>query len=170
LNDRGLQVVVGEVAGVYGIKGWVKVRSFTDPLDRIFEYGPWIIESPDASATSCRVRDGRRHGKGLIASLEGIDDRDRAADRVGSEIRVVRAELGDAGEGRYFWSDLEGLSVETERGIELGRIESLLETGANDVLVVTGERRRLVPFLPEQVVKSVDLDGGRVIVDWDPDF
>ena len=130
----------------------------------------WLLVRRDAEATQCRVRSGRRHGKGLIASLEGIDDRDLAAALVGCEIRVPRAELGEAGQGQYFWSDLEGLAVETERGLSLGRIESLLETGANDVLVVTGERRRLIPFLPEQVVKSVDLAGGRVIVDWDPDF
>lgn len=162
--------MVGEVAGVYGIKGWLRVRSFTDPPDRILDYGPWLVGGGDTEATPCRVRSGRRHGKGLIVSLAGIDDRDRAAALVGCEIRVTRDAFGDAGQGRYFWSDLEGLAVETDLGVSLGRVESLLETGANDVLVVTGERRRLIPFLPEQVVKSVDLESGRVIVDWDPDF
>jgi 16S rRNA processing protein RimM len=170
LSDPGPQVVVGEVVGVYGIKGWVKIRSFTDPQDRIFDYGPWLLTGHGNQGMESKVRDGRRHGKGLIASLEGIEDRDRAAELVGCEVRVRRSELGEAAAGQYFWSDLEGLAVETDRGIGLGHIESLLETGANDVLVVTGERRRLIPFLPEQVVKSVDLESGRVIVDWDPDF
>jgi len=170
MDNPGPQVVVGEVVGVYGIKGWIRIRSFTDPVDRILQYGPWLIARPEKAAAPRPVRVGRRHGKGLIASLEGIDDRDTAAGLVGCEIRVDRSAFGEAERGRYFWSDLEGLAVETQCGTGLGKIDSLLETGANDVLVVTGERRRLIPFLPDEVVKSVDLDGGRVIVDWDPDF
>lgn len=170
MDDPGLQVVVGEVAGVYGIKGWLKIRSFTDPRDRILEYSPWLLTDHSGRGEQRAVRDGRRHGKGLIASLEGIADREVAAGLVGCEIRVARTQLGETAPGQYFWADLEGLAVETEQGTGLGRVERLLETGANDVLVVMGDRRRLIPFLPEQVVKTVDLDGGRVIVDWDPDF
>jgi 16S rRNA processing protein RimM len=164
------QVVVGEIVGVYGIKGWVKVKSFTDPRENLLTYQPWFLSDKEGRSVDYELREGRQQGKGLIARLESIEDRDAAAALLGYQIRVDRDALGTPEPGQYFWSDLCGLAVETADGVALGQVSSLIETGANDVLVVEGERRRLIPFVQEQVVKSVDLDSGRVVVNWDPDF
>jgi 16S rRNA processing protein RimM len=164
------QVVVGEIVGVYGIKGWVKVKSFTEPRENLLAYQPWLLSDAQGREVTYKLCEGRMHGKGLIARLESVEDRDAAAAFMGYQIRVERDSLGTTEPGQYFWSDLCGLAVETADGVALGQVRSLIETGANDVLVVEGERRRLIPFVQEQVVKSVDLDSGRVVVDWDPDF
>jgi 16S rRNA processing protein RimM len=89
---------------------------------------------------------------------------------MGAEIAVEREQLPETGPEEYYWTDLEGLSVVCQDGTELGRIDHLMETGANDVLVVIGERERLIPYIPGQVIKSVDLENGRMVVDWDPEF
>ena len=117
-----------------------------------------------------RDRAGREQGKTLIARLPGLGDRDTARSLIDTEIAVYRDQLPEAANGEYYWSDLVGLSVVTVQGEELGTVERLIETGANDVLVVTGDRERLVPFVVGRYVKSVDLGAGRIEVDWDPDF
>lgn len=163
-------VELGRVAGVFGVRGWVKVYSYARPRENILAYGPWQLELPDGTLRTCRVQTGRVHGKGLVALLEGVEDADAAQALVGAGIRVDRAQLGEAGPGSWYWTDLEGLRVLTLSGQELGRVEALMETGANDVLVVQGDRRRLIPFLNGQVVREVDLAAGLMKVDWDPDF
>jgi 16S rRNA processing protein RimM len=161
-------VIVGQVAGVFGVKGWVRVRSYTDPPGNILAYGPWLLGEHGES--ECRVVDGAVHGRGVIARLEGIDDRDVARKLIGATIRVPRERFERTQPQQYYWSDLLGLQVVNENGVALGRVQNLLETGANDVLVVMGERRRLVPFVPGTVVKEVDLAGGSIKVAWDEDF
>ena len=168
-QSTSAQVVVGEFVGVYGIKGWLKVRSFTQPIENIFGYGPWFIGG-DADWTQRTMREGRPHGKGLIVAMEGVSDRDLAAKLVGQQIAVPKEALPAAGEDEYYWSDLEGLRVETMEGVDLGNVARLLETGSNDVLVVTGDRERLIPFLRPDVVREIDLDAARIRVEWDPDF
>jgi 16S rRNA processing protein RimM len=165
-GDR--RVVVGRVTGVFGVKGWVRVYSYTDPPANILDYGPWFLG--DDGAKPSRVVDGSVHGRGIIARLEGIEDRDRARALIGSSIAVPRAQLGRPQQGSYFWFDLIGLDVVNLAGETLGRVTDLMQTGANDVLVLEGARRRLVPFVDGPVVKSVDLDAGVVTVDWDSDF
>ena len=162
-------VIVGRIAGPYGIKGWVKVNSFTEPNENIFDYGPWQLER-DGALELCSSVKGRKQGKALIAQIDGVADRDAAAGLAGSNIRVDRGCFAEAGQGEYYWRDLLGLTVRTTAGLELGHVESLMETGANDVLVVEGERRRLVPFVFEDVITKVDLEAGAIVVDWDPDF
>lgn len=163
-------VELGRVAGVFGVRGWVKVYSFARPRENILAYSPWRLELPDGTVRNCRVKAGRVHGKGLVALLDGVEDADAAQVLVGATIRVDRAQLGEAGDGSWYWTDLEGLRVLTLAGTELGRVEALMETGANDVLVVQGDRRRLIPFVNGQVVRQVDLAAGTLTVDWDPDF
>ncbi len=109
-------------------------------------------------------------GKGLVAKLKGCDDRESARDLIGALIQVRRGDLAELEPGEFYWADLLGLKVETLSGTELGAVDNLLETGANDVLVVRGDRERLIPFLQGQVVHDVDLDKQRIRVDWDPDF
>ncbi|MBT8442380.1 MAG: ribosome maturation factor RimM, partial [Gammaproteobacteria bacterium] len=118
----------------------------------------------------CVVAEGRVQGKGLVAKIDGVDDRDEAARFVGAEIRVKRDRFSRESKNEYYWVDLEGMRVETEDGQSLGEVAHLFATGANDVMVVKGERRRLIPFVLDEVVKSVDRESGTIVVGWDPDF
>jgi len=114
--------------------------------------------------------DGRVQGKGLAVLLPGFDDREQAASLVGLQIFVRREQLPATAKDEYYWSDLEGLEVKTTNGVLLGRVSRLMETGANDVLVVQGDREHLVPFVQGQYITGVDLESGQIEVDWDPDF
>ena len=160
-------VPLGHVAGAHGIQGWVKIQSQTEPREAIFEYQPWLLGE---TLQEVRVRQGRQHGNRLIALLENTDSRDEAEALTGQPIAVYRDQFPELPEGEFYWSDLLGLSVRLENGRELGRIEQMLATGANDVMVVRGERERLIPFVHDQYVKKVDLEAGVVTVDWDPEF
>lgn len=165
----GRFIVVGRVSGLHGVKGWLKVFSYTEPLDNIVRYKPWLLER-DEHAMRFEVDAGARHGKGVIAHLGGVDDRDAAATLVGANILVDRDQFSRAGDDEFYWADLIGLDVATKSGVSLGKVDSLMETGANDVLVVHGDRRRLVPFVMDEVIRDVDLRAGQVIVEWDPEF
>jgi len=169
LSDNEL-ISVGEIAGVFGVKGWVKVFSHTEPRENILNYSPWILKKA-GKVKEVKLNNGRRQGKTVVASIEGISDRDSAELYCGWEILINKNQLPETEDGVYYWADLVGLLVETEQGISLGEVDYLLETGANDVLVVKdGEQERLIPFINEQVIKKIDLDSKQMIVDWDPDF
>ncbi len=161
------RVVLGHISGFYGVKGWVKVFSETDPRAGILKYSPWLL-GPDAKP--CRIAEGRQHGKGVIVRLEGCEDREQAAHFIGQEIAIDAGQLPPAQADEPYWIDLEGLAVVTTDGVDLGRVSHVFATGANDVLVVEGERERLIPFVWKDVVKDVDLEQGRIQVDWDPTF
>ena len=161
-------LIVGRINGLYGVRGWVKVFSHTAPRERIVDYSPWLVRRT-GGWSPMKVASGRVQGKGVVVRLEGVEDRDAAAALVGAEIALRRDQLPRLPDGEYYWADLIGLHVVTVEGVELGRVDHLLETGANDVLVVMGERERLVPYT-ESAVVSVDLDAGRLTVDWDPEF
>ena len=163
------RVTLGRISGLFGVRGWIKVFSHTEPRERILQYSPWSLRVQGEWRENA-VAEGQRHGKAVIARLEGMTERDAAAALVGAEIAVPRSRLPALGEGEYYWSDLEGLQVVTLDGQDLGHVDHLLETGANDVLVVQGERERLIPFLRPEVVRAVDLDAGVIRVDWDPEF
>lgn len=163
------RIVVGRIAGHYGVKGWVKVNSYTEPREKIFDYRPWYLEH-DGVARQIEIVGCRAQGKGLIVQFAGMADRETAADLIGMNILVERNALGETDEGQYYWHDLVGLRVVTVDGCDLGHVESLLATGANDVLVLRGERRRLIPFVVDEYVKRVDLTAATITVDWDPAF
>jgi 16S rRNA processing protein RimM len=160
-------VQIGHVSGVHGIKGWVKIFSLTEPREAIFEYQPWLLGD---SLNEVRIRQGKKHGKHLIALLEKVDDREQAEGLVKQPISVYRDQFPELPGDEFYWTDLLGLSVRLEDGTELGTVDSMLATGANDVMVVRGEKERLIPFVPGQYVKQVSLEGGFIIVDWDPEF
>lgn len=162
------RITVGTISGVYGLKGWVKVHSYTDPREGILKYSPWLLQT-GGRWTEMVLTTGRRHGRGTVVKLAGCDHPDQARRLVGCEVAVTRAQLPDPDEDDYYWADLVGLAVRTTEGQELGRVERLLETGANDVLVVRGERERLIPFVATRVVTRVDLDQQLIVVDWDPE-
>ncbi len=161
---------VGEVSGVFGVKGWIKVFSFTQPRENILNYSPWYLQK-GSETKQIKVIEGRRQGNLVVAALDGIDDRDQAAALSGWKILIEKRQLPPAEEGEYYWADLIGLRVENKQGIALGVVDHLLETGANDVLVVKEDKKeRLIPFLQPQTIVSIDLDLGMIVVDWDPDF
>lgn len=163
------RVVIGRIAAAFGVKGWVKLQSWTEPLEKIIEYRSWLLER-GGRWREWQVAEGRRHGKGVIARLEGVTDRDQAATLAGANIAILREQLPALHAGQYYWADLLGLEVRLENGRSLGRVYGLMATGANDVLVVRGDRERLIPFIREQVVKQVDFGTQVIRVDWDPDF
>ena len=142
--------------------------SFTRPREAILEYDRWYLKQ-QGEWQAAAVSEGKRQGKTVIAHLEGVDDRDDAAMLVNCEIAVDREALPEADNGSYYWADLEGLKVVRSDGTELGHVAYLMETGANDVLVVQGETERLIPFVQEKVILDVDLGNGVISVDWDWD-
>jgi len=168
-------VVLGRVSSVYGVKGWVKIISHTDPMENIQTYNPWLVKYQGQWKTY-QVESFKRHGKGLIAKLAGVDDREIARLYNGCEIAVAADQIPELEEGEFYWSQLENLLVYTESGELLGKVSHLIETGSNDVLVVKGtaesidRKERLLPYLPDQVIKDINLETGTMRVDWDPEF
>ncbi|MCJ7556444.1 MAG: ribosome maturation factor RimM [Gammaproteobacteria bacterium] len=162
-------VQLGKITGLYGVKGWVKVFSYTDPRDNILQYPRWFLDL-NGKRTEVELDSGRVHGKGIVVRIQGVEDRELAAQWLGAKIEVPRSHMPASDDGRWYWMDLIGLQVVTTGGVALGQVSGLLETGANDVLVVQGDRERLVPFVMDQYVKRVDLDAAVIEVDWDPEF
>lgn len=161
-------VILGRIVGLFGVRGWVKVYSYTEPREAVLDYKEWLL-SRNGGWQRAVLAEGKRHGKAVIARLEGVEDREAAAELTGSDIGVDRDALPDAGEGHYYWADLEGLVVVHRDGSELGRVACLMATGANDVLVVDGPAERLIPFVPGEVILDVDLAAGVIRVDWEWD-
>ncbi len=168
---RRLQV--GKIAGLYGVKGWVKVYSDTDPRENIVAYSPWQIDCGgdcDGDWREVEVAEGRRHSKTVIVRLKGCECREAAQQLLGCEISIWRDQLAPLQPGEYYWADLEGLDVITVQGVSLGQVQRVFDTGANHVLSVRGERERLIPLVEPQYVKKVDFDARVIEVDWDPEF
>jgi len=169
-SDMEDYLIVGRISGLYGVRGWVKIFSHTEPRENILSYRTWYLRRGD-EWQAVEPADGRSHGKGVVAKVSGYDDRDMAAGLIGSDIAIRREQLQQAAPGEYYWSDLIGLQVSTVEGVDLGTVDHLMETGSNDVLVVLqGKRERLIPFIREQVIREIDLATGKMVVDWDPDF
>lgn len=162
-------IEVGEISGIFGVHGWVKVFSFTQPRENILDYSPWLL-SKSGEQNEIEILGGKRQGKTIVARLKGVDSRELAANLVGSKIHVSKDLLPETKDDEYYWHDLIGLKVETLEGVSLGIIDSMLETGANDVLVVKGDRERLIPFLQPETVVNINLKAGLMQVDWDVDF
>jgi 16S rRNA processing protein RimM len=163
------RVVLGRVSGPFGVRGWLKVMSFTDPPEQILDYPTWQAELPRAGRRELRPLEGRRHGKGLVVHFEGIDDRDAAIALGRLDLWVERRELPALKKGEYYRADLVGFEVVNLQGQCLGSVDHFLDMPANAVMVVAGEREHWLPLGPDQVFR-VDLEHGRITVDWDPEF
>jgi len=138
-------------------------------LEQLLAYSPWQLRT-GTGWCSHELADGKAHGPGLVAKLASIDDREQARQLVGADIAVHRDQLPALAEDEYYWNDLVGFGVVSRDGEELGRVTGFMQTGANDVLVVSGDRERLIPFIREQVVVAVDARARRIEVDWEADF
>ena len=171
-------IAIGRISAVYGLKGWVKVFSFTEPKEQIFTYQPWLIKKADSRAPlqSFEVVSVKVHGKGLIALPVDCQDRDQALLYVGYEIWTASEQLPSLEVGEFYWRQLEGLKVINEAGQYFGKVDHLLETGANDVLVVKADkgsiddRERLIPYVEPQYIREVDLQQGTIFVNWDAQY
>lgn len=164
-----MRVTIGQIRGLYGVRGWVKVFSYTNPNTNILNYSPWQL-SLQGQWQTLSLDAGKAHGKGVIAGLRSIHSRSDAAHLVGAEIAIDREQLPIPPVGEYYWADLIGLTVVNCDDATLGIVSHLIETGAHDVLVVKGERERLIPFVLEHIVLNVDLIQRVLRVDWDADF
>ncbi|MDH3909485.1 MAG: ribosome maturation factor RimM, partial [Gammaproteobacteria bacterium] len=136
-------VILGRIDGLFGVRGWIKVYSYTEPREAVLNYKDWLL-ARDGEWQRVELADGKRQGKAVIARLEGIEDRDAAAELIGSEIGVDRDALPEPEEGHYYWADLEGLTVVRRDGTDLGKVTYVMATGASDVLVVDGPAERLI--------------------------
>ena len=161
-------ICVGHILGAQGIKGWVRVFSNTSPRDNIVNYSPWTLEQ-GGELRQVKIS-GRSQGKNVLARIDGCEDRNQAEALIGCRIFIDRAQLPALQEGDYYWSDLVGLKVESLQGEPLGEVSALMETGADDVLVLQGERERLIPFVFGDIVHEVDIERKRMVVDWLPDY
>ncbi|MFT4197838.1 MAG: ribosome maturation factor RimM [Pseudoxanthomonas sp.] len=170
MNDPARRILLGRIVGAFGVRGEVKLESWTEPRLAIFRYQPWLLRAADGGERELAGARGRETTKGVVATLPGVGDRDAAEALRGSEVLVPRSALPPPSADEYYWVDLEGLAVRTVEGVDLGTVSHLFPTGANDVLVVRGERERLLPFVQPEVIRTVDFDAGVIVVDWDPEF
>ncbi len=162
-------ITLGKINGVFGVKGWVKIYSYTAQQDDILSYKDWYLHQ-GGEWRKVKLLSGQRQGKGIIANINGVDDRDQALALQGVLIGTTRDSLPELPADQFYWSDLMGMNVVTVGLQQLGEISHLFETGANDVMVVKGDRERWIPWVMNDVIKQVDLDEGVVRVDWDPEF
>ena len=163
-------ILLGRLHGAFGVRGELKLESFTEPKSAILRYQPWILRGPGGGERELAGARGRETNKGLVATFADITDRDAAEALRGTEVYVPRSALPPPKPGEYYWVDLEGLRVVNLEGADFGTVSHLFSTGANDVLVAQGDRERMIPFLEPDYIKSVDFDAGVVTVDWDADF
>ena len=170
MTDPTRRILMGRIHGAFGVRGELKLESFSDPPDAIFRYRPWTLRTAQGAERELGGARGRNTAKGIVMQMPGVDDRDAAEALRGSEIHVPRSALPSPKPGQYYWVDLEGLRVVNTDGVDFGTVSHLFSTGANDVLVAQGDRERMIPFLEPDYIVSVDFDAGRVTVDWDAEF
>lgn len=179
-NNSEQLVVIGKITTVYGVQGWVKIYSFTSPIDNLFSYRNCYVQR-NGQWKAIAFKEGKRHGKGLVSRIVGVEDREEARLYSQCNIAVPASDMAYLEEGDYYWHQLEGLKViasssDNPQPQLLGKVDHLIETGSNDVLVVRkcegsiDKRERLIPYVPGEFVQAVDLAAGEIRVDWDPDF
>ena len=159
---------MGRIAAPFGIKGWIKVQPFSEDPGALMDFQSWRVGRGEQQ-TLFTVEAVQEHGNVLVAKLDGVDDRDTAYALRGQEVSVARSELPSPDENEYYWSDLIGLTAVNREGVILGQVDSLLESGAHDVLVIKGKREHLIPFVAA-IVGKVDLEGATIEVDWGEDY
>lgn len=176
--EKASRITAGRITSTYGVKGWVKVHSQSEPIEAVLNYKPWYVKTAHGLKV-VEIEQGKRHGKGLIAKLPGVETPEDARLYCQSDFEVEIEQFPGLEEGDYYWHQLVGLRVISRFGdqdYDLGTVTKMMETGANDVLVVKGDqqaidrRERLLPYVPEQFITAIDLANGTLWVDWDPEF
>lgn len=164
MEQAGL--IVGRINGVFGVKGWVKVFSFTDPIGNIVNYQPWQVKTAQGwqEMKVCESQ-SPQGGKAITVHLEGVNTREQARELMGADIAIFREQLPEDQAG-FYWHDLVGMRVVNYDGFVFGQVEDLIETGAHDVLRVSGEQHYLIPFVMDVFVLSVDFEQKKILVDW----
>jgi len=161
-------IIVGKIGATYGVRGWLKIQSFTELSATILDYTPWYLSKDQQSWQAITVADTQIQGTSILAKFANIDTPESARLLTGQLIAVKRSQLAALDPGEYYWSDLKGLTVINKNGDILGKVSYLMETGANDVLVIKGDKSHAIPYLPGRVVLKVDLEKQEIHVDWDP--
>lgn len=176
MSDASGTLVIGKIGAPYGVKGWVKITTYTEELTGVFDYSPWLVER-GGKTQELLIDQWRKHNKGVIAKLVGVDDRDQAEAMNNLEISIKAEMLPELDNDEFYWRDLVGMQVITESGYDMGVVKELFETGSNDVMLVKanhndafGQKERMIPYLFEQVIKQVDQQANIIKVDWDPGF
>lgn len=159
-------IVVGKVGATYGVQGWLKILSYTEWTNNILQYAPWYIETKD-DWKPITIMGSREHGKGVVVKFTGYDTPEQSRVLTGKKIAIMRSQLPPLKKDEYYWSDLKGLTVVNQAGVILGKVIYIIATGSNDVLVVKGDKEHAIPYLPDDVVKSIDLEKGVIYVDWE---
>lgn len=164
-------IILGRVGATYGVKGYNHIQSYSEPVEQILSYKQWMMRKNDKSEFQFYNFKGRVHAQGIVAQLEGVEDRDAAHLLKGYEIAVSREELPDLPPGEYYWVDLEGLEVETQLGVKLGTVGFLYRNaGHTNMMIKDDNRERHIPFIEPDFVTHISLEDKKIIVDWDPEL
>ncbi|AQS37577.1 16S rRNA processing protein RimM [Shewanella psychrophila] len=176
MSSKQEPVVLGKLGSSHGIKGWLKITTYTDSVEGIFDYSPWLIKE-QGEWREVKVLQWRFQGKAVVASLEGVETRDQAQMLTNCEIAVTPQQMETLPEDEFYWRDLIGCEVVNTKGYNMGKVQEIVETGSNDVLLVKanakdgfGKAERMIPFVTEQFIVEVNLTEKQITVDWDPDF
>jgi len=161
-------VVIGIVGAAFGVDGWVKINSYTSPQDNCLDYLPWKIKQ-QGKWVDLEITATKQQGQRILAKFAGYQDRETVRLLTNAEIGIEREKLPDPGKNEYYWEDLEGFTAVTKENVTLGKVDHLFSTGANDVIVIVGEKTHMLPYIPHVIVK-VDMQNQVITVDWDPDF
>ena len=172
-NEPGKRVIIGKISGLHGVHGWLKVFSYTEPRENIFSYLPWLLgeDKKDTGGTWTEVEfvESGKSGKTLVVKFPGVEDTKAACQLIGRPLAVYRERLPEPASGEYYWADLLHMEVVALTGKRLGRVVDIRATGSNDVLVVEGGKRCSIPFIMDEIIRQVDLDGAIITVDWEWD-
>ncbi|MEO8017883.1 MAG: ribosome maturation factor RimM [Pseudomonadota bacterium] len=168
MNKPG-QIAVGRLGAAHGVRGWLRVQSFTDPPQRLFEWRSWYLQSEKGATREVKLLEMRPQGKGWIARIEGVDERDGAARLTGQMILVDREQLPPAEGREHYRDDLVGFEAKNLEGALLGVVDHFVDTPGNTVMVIKGVREHWVP-VTGQHLRSIDKDARAVLVDWPEDF
>jgi len=176
MSSNQQPVVLGKLGSSHGIKGWLKITAYTDSVEGIFDYSPWLIFD-QGQWREVKVNQWRPQGKAVIAELEGVTTREQAQMLTNCEIAILPEQMKELADDEFYHRDLIGCEVTNSNGYNMGVVDQIVETGSNDVLFVKanakdafGKAERMIPFVPEQFILKVDLQGKQILVDWDPDF
>lgn len=162
------RILIGKVSGCFGVKGWLKIFSYSSPRDNITSYKSWIIDGRVFESVT-----SKKQGKLIVAKLDGIDDKDTALLMIGQKIEIDTQQLAQLDNDQFYWRDLIGVEVTNTSGIKFGKLQSILETGAHDVIFIKGaeksQRERVIPYLMGDTIVEVDLKQNTMLVDWHED-